>query len=119
MTNLSKKLIISCLSVYFVVGCGQTKPQPDTANSRVDIAIKQALLQKDYRLLVTSSRRVYAPGISTSEQSALLAKCGSKFMAGTGDVIKTEQERNKRKEQIAFMKDYNVEMVSHCIGMSK
>lgn len=119
MTKLDMKTIIGCLTMCFVASCGQTKTQSDIANSRVDIAIKQALIEKDYRLLVTSSRRVYAPGILVAKQSALLDRCGSKFMAGTGDVVKDEEAREKRKEQIAFMTEYNVEMAKYCIDKTK
>lgn len=85
-----------------------------TESSDLREAIALAKQNKDYRLLVTSGRSMSVPGVNSSDYEALLALCGKKYNSATGDVIKSQEQRQERKKLIEFMRQYNEQMVDIC-----
>jgi len=77
-------------------------------------ALAVAEKDQDYRLLVTATRGINVPGLEQSDVKLATALCGKKYMAKTGDVIKTEQDRIERKKTIAYMRQYNEKMWLLC-----
>jgi len=70
---------------------------------------------QDYRLLITTTRGFNAPGILAKDIDTAIVKCGTKYQPGTGDVIRSEQERTARKTLITFMAYYNQQMWASCV----
>ena len=126
------KLIFSavfCITTFSaIVGCSHAqktnetvveKPQEptqvlDKTSSQVMQALALAKQNKDYRLWVTTSRSATVPGIKPSEFNLAIELCGKQYMPKTGDVIRTEQEREERKKAIAYMQQYNEKMWTIC-----
>ena len=69
---------------------------------------------EDYRLLVTTARKIVVPGIKKSIIKRAIALCGKKYMNNTGDVIRTKDDRNKRKKILHYMQQYNEKMWLLC-----
>ncbi len=119
MNSVLFKGVLCSIFFSLIYGCSQTKVQAVLEEDNVTDELRKALFKSDIRLLVTSSRRVYAPGIASSEQSGLLTTCGSKYVPDTGDVVKNKQEHDKRKHKILFMTNYNKKMAIHCKNKTK
>jgi len=81
---------------------------------KVHKAIVLAVQQKDYRLLVTSGRSPNIPGIKGINFQTVTSLCGTKYSAATGDVLTSEQQREKRKKLVNFMRQYNQKMLIIC-----
>jgi len=69
---------------------------------------------QDYRLLITTTRGMNIPGILAKDVDAAIDKCGTKYQPGTGDVIRSEQDRITRKALVTFMAYYNQQMWAQC-----
>ncbi len=82
--------------------------------NKVDQAIELAIANQDFRLYVTSGRRVTFPGINNDELDHVKDRCGVKYLSNTGDVITSEQQRAERKSTIDFMARYNKKMLLLC-----
>lgn len=125
-------ILLSSILILLTVGCtsdivsnktesidekeNQSTRAQTEASDLTDLreAIALAKQNKDYRLLVTSGRSMSIPGVNASDYQTLLALCGKKYNSATGDVIKSQAQRLERKKQIAFMRQYNEQMVAIC-----
>jgi hypothetical protein len=81
---------------------------------KVRQAIMLAKQNKDYRLLVTSGRSPSVPGVDVSNFQILIELCGKKYNPAAGDVITSQEQRVTRKKQVAFMRQYNEQMLVVC-----
>ncbi|MCF2857607.1 hypothetical protein L1286_09005 [Pseudoalteromonas sp. SMS1] len=116
--------ILACL--WGVVGCtGQSLSQGPEQTSTVtksdvlniDVEVEKALENRDYRLFLTQGRRPVSPGLEHIPIEKLKAHCGTKFLAGTGDVLKSAEEKKARVEKYNFAKAYNRKMYALCQKM--
>jgi len=109
------KRLFSMMAMILCAAC-----QPPASNntqvlsSPVDTEVHQARKNNDFRLYGTSGRNITVPGVNSEERSYAIELCGIKFMEGTGDVIKTPEQRQKRKEKVAYMKSYNQRIYVLC-----
>ncbi|TQF67916.1 hypothetical protein [Pseudoalteromonas luteoviolacea] len=112
--------ILACLGL--MIGCAHEQPQgskQSNMNKRsddlnVDVAIEKALENKDYRLLLTQGRRPVSPGLEHIPIEELKDRCGTKFLTGMGDVIKSTAEKKARVAKYNFAKAYNLKMYAIC-----
>jgi hypothetical protein len=96
--------------------------QPDKSEKAMveesDLILKNelanALLNKDFRLYATSGRRVTFPGVLVEDTEFVNRYCGKKFMANTGDVIRSEEQKTLRKQRVKYAKKYNQLMLKYC-----
>lgn len=110
--------------IYLLILCGilqacsnASSPQDEQANSaqtELIAAIEQAKLHKDFRLLATQGRRMAIPGIEPQQAASYIKRCGIKLMKQTGDVLKTQQQKQQRLEQLEFASQYNQQVLSLC-----
>jgi len=84
--------------------------------SAIDEEVEKALSQSDYRLYATSGRRIVYPGIVSEKFNKVMEQCGRKFMADTGDVIRSEQQKMDRKQKLAYMALFNKRMIVNCFN---
>ncbi|WP_299796433.1 hypothetical protein [uncultured Shewanella sp.] len=105
----SYPLILSLLLMATQLsGCNLSEEADDASTeSRVERAVEEARLLGDLRLFATTGRRATLPGIAQEEVEQAKALCGVQYMAGTGDLISTTEQREKRKQLIDFMTAYN------------
>ncbi|WP_448548892.1 hypothetical protein [Thalassotalea fusca] len=109
------KRIAALVSVILITACQPSSPSQTTAVvSPVDTEVFQARKNNDFRVYGTSGRNITIPGISSEDRSFAVEQCGIKFMKGTGDVIKTPEQRQERKEKVAYMKSYNQRIFVLC-----
>lgn len=120
MNRVSDYLLIT-LTILFMStvlsGCNHTDGSDsniDPTESKVTAAVKEAQLLGDLRLYATTGRRATLPGISQEESEQAKTLCGLQYMAGTGDVISTTEQREKRKDLIDFMTAYNRVIFDMC-----
>lgn len=88
-----------------------TKPLVDN----VRVAIEQAKANADYRLLHSKGRRMVLPGLEQHDLSLLKSQCGVKPMLVSGDVLKTAEQRQQRKVQYEFAKQFNQAVYAMCL----
>lgn len=81
---------------------------------RVEQELQQAINNKDYRLYGFQGRRMTLPGIPPEQTNEAAEQCGYKLMSGTGDVVKSEQQRQQRNEKFAYATLYNKKMRLLC-----
>jgi len=108
--------ILSIIGItWLVAACQPHSPNNTQALvSPVDTEVFQARKNNDFRVYGTSGRNITIPGIKSEDRSFAVEHCGIKFMKGTGDVIKTPEQREKRKEKVAYMKSYNQRIFVFC-----
>ena len=82
-------------------------------------ALKEAKENKDYRLYSFAGRRLIIPGFENRQPDIVKSRCGTKILKGTSDVLKTSEDRIKRKAQYQFASNYNLEVYSLCIESPK
>ncbi|MPY26216.1 hypothetical protein FM037_17150 [Shewanella psychropiezotolerans] len=108
-------MVISLMAMIQLCGCeNQSQLEMDPVQIKVAEAVKEAELLGDYRLYATTGRRMTLPGISMNDNQQAKALCGVQYMIETGDVISTEEQRDKRKYLIDFMTSYNQVIFEKC-----
>lgn len=106
------RLCVVAAMLFLVSGCNNTAEVE--MSPKVKVAIEQALKDKDYRLYVTSGRRVTIPGIENPDVDKLKNSCGFRYMDGVSDVLRHPEEMEKRKESLTFMAEYNRLVLKYC-----
>ncbi|NQY35654.1 MAG: hypothetical protein HRT37_11905 [Alteromonadaceae bacterium] len=108
------------VSVLLISGC-TVKDYNDenkldlSGKDRLEIAIKQAKLQYDYRLFALKGRRTTLPGIENSQMENAKLACGIKYLKGTGDVLKNDKDREKRRLNFQFAEVFNQIIYPLCL----
>jgi hypothetical protein len=74
----------------------------------------KAIEQKDFRLLVTSGRGSSAPGIPFDLMTAMMERCGTKFIEGSTDMLRGEEHKDMMLKALEYAKIYNKTIVKHC-----
>ncbi|WP_159821478.1 hypothetical protein [Colwellia sp. 20A7] len=92
----------------------QERTIENTDQGRLNKALALAIENKDYRLLTTSTRSINIPGVPPKDYQAMIALCGKKYNANTGDVITSEEQRLARKKEMIFMRQYNEKIITIC-----
>jgi hypothetical protein len=103
-----------------VAACSSNNPANDpdsnpTLDTRISTEVALAITKHDYRLIAFTGRRITIPGLSPENMKSAQNICGTKFMADTGDVIRSEQERMARKYKYEFAAGYNRQIYRLCI----
>ncbi|AOT11056.1 hypothetical protein [Pseudoalteromonas luteoviolacea] len=106
-------LAVGCVNDYAQRQTDSSDPVRDNT-TKVSQAVASALRDKDYRLFATTGRRPVFPGLEKLAFSMLKAKCGVKYLSGSGDVLKSEQDKQQRLERYEYAKAYNIEMYAKC-----
>jgi hypothetical protein len=83
-------------------------------SSDVTLAINAAKKNKDHRLMYTLGRNPVIPGFETEDFTNLKKLCGVKAQSGTGDVLKSASDKQKRRIKYQFSKQYNIKMYDLC-----
>jgi len=113
----SSAIFLLCSVNFFIVsGCSHSQEHKvnSVSLSNLAIEIESAIANKDFRLYATSGRRVTIPSTSSAEFTEVKSACGLKYLANTGDVIKSEEQRSLRKVNIDYMIAYNKKMLLIC-----
>lgn len=118
LTITQSSLFLICLTALFSCTQGNSsvlkQQEQKVDNAQVSLAIEKSITQGDFRLYNTQGRRIVVPGFETFSLSKLQQMCGIKPLAGTGDVLKSEEERLKRKAKYQFAKSYNQKIYKLC-----
>jgi len=97
-------------------GCYTTETNGSSTNlPEPQNAVEEARSNNDYRLYAFKGRRMTVPGLTPEQQQKAQEMCGTKLMEGTGDVIKTPEDREQRKTKLKFATEYNRLMFTSCI----
>jgi len=112
---LSLFALNACTSPVEVESKEEVISSQKTINDKVNTRISQALAIKDYRLLGLSGRRITAPGIVIQEMSGAIKRCGIQLLPHSGDVLKTEADRARRKSLFQLAEQFNQQMYLHCL----
>lgn len=83
--------------------------------ARLDKAIKQAKKENDTRLFATKGRRVVIVGIDPEKFEYVKKMCGIKFLSGSNDVLKNEQDKAVRRSNYTFAQNYNKAIYKKCL----
>ena len=75
---------------------------------------EEAIRDNDFRLYKLSVRGNVFPGIAVSERATAAALCGSQILKGTGDVIRDNEEKQKRQELTDYASEYNRIVYAAC-----
>ena len=112
------KYVYLTLSFVLFSGCKHSDMSTENENKPLDLQveqdIQQAIGENDYRLYGFKGRRITLPGISPEQTDEVANQCGYKLMDGTGDVIKSERQREQRRNKLAYATMYNQQMVLLC-----
>lgn len=84
----------------------------EKASARDDAAY--ALKHADRRLLGFATRGTSIPGIEPALKQAYRDQCGLRFIAGFGDLVRSEEQLNKMKLAHAYAQRYNEIIISEC-----
>jgi hypothetical protein len=77
-------------------------------------AALKAIEDKDFRLMVTSGRGSSAPGIPADLMSAMMQRCGTKFIEGSTDTLRGEEHKDMMLKALEYAKIYNKTIIKHC-----
>jgi hypothetical protein len=107
------------LNILMLSACGSDISQ-SSQTEQVDLlpnvvqAINEAKANQDHRLMYTLSRNPVIPGFENKSFSALKKQCGIKPTHGTGDVIKSPNDKQERRIKYQFAKEFNTKMYTIC-----
>ncbi len=125
-----KKLFAAFLvlsSLVWVVGCNVTAdekantPKSDyierlswveSADAKQDA--KAAIAKQDYRLYVMSGRGQRTPGLSADQMLDLKQRCGTKYVPGSTDVVKDDEQLRLLEQLDSYAEEYNQIVAKHC-----
>ncbi len=54
------------------------------------------------------------PVVKGSDYQTMIELCGKRYHAETGDVLNSEEQRQKRKKVVTYMRQYNEQMLVIC-----
>ena len=78
--------------------------------------IEQAVERNDYRLLALASRRLVFPGLEQEDTAKLKKMCGVRYVDNSTDIIKSTEDKQKRRDAYALAKSFNQAMLKHCLN---
>jgi len=84
--------------------------------TRLTTALAQAKKNNDSRLYATKGRRVVIVGIDQEHFEQAKKLCGIKFLAESGDVLKSEQDKVARRANFQFAQAYNQIIIRECLN---
>jgi len=92
------------------------KEEPVAKNlNRVEQALEDAIATKDYRLYGLVGRRVVLPGLENKNVKEIKKRCGIRLLSGTGDVLKSSQDRENRRINYQFAEKINAKLYELCL----
>lgn len=115
------KLTSIALLAGCLVGCAYTA-QPTQASAQqtsqreMTKQIEQAVERNDYRLLALASRRLVFPGLEQEDTAKLKKMCGVRYVDNSTDIIKSTEDKQKRRDAYALAKSFNQAMLKHCLN---
>lgn len=89
-------------------------PIPHKLN-RVEQALNDAISANDYRLYGLAGRRVVLPGLENKNVKEIKKRCGIRILSGTGDVLKSSQDRENRRLNYQFAVKINEKLYALCL----
>lgn len=104
------KWLIS-IPLVLLSACSMTNNEHKTEAER---AVQEAITKSDLRFLATQGRRTTFPGLDETADKVLIDHCGYRFLEGTGDVIKSAEDKVLRKEKVVYASEYNQLIKQHC-----
>lgn len=116
---MKKLLSLTLLTVLILTACGSDVSQGSqsvqmVSSAKVTQAVNEAKENKDHRLMYTLGRNPVIPGFESNNFTELKKQCGIKPIHGTGDVIKSESDKQKRRIKYQFAKEYNSNIYKAC-----
>lgn len=117
------KLTSIALLAGCLVGCAYTaQPMESSAHKtsqrEMTKQIELAVEKNDYRLLALASRRLVFPGLEQEDTAKLKKMCGVRYVDKSPDIIKSIEEKQKRRDAYAFAKSFNQAMLKHCLNVA-
>jgi len=73
-----------------------------------------AIEMGDYRLLMLSGRLPLMPGVNTGNIKDWQEECGIRYLGGTGDVVKSDDESKQRRRKVSYATEYNQIILEYC-----
>jgi hypothetical protein len=113
--------LLTCFVVSSVLqGCTKESKTPqdiakDKEFSRIEVVLNEAVSNQDYRLYGIAGRRVVLPGFESANFSEIKQRCGVRLLSGTGDVLKSNKDREERRENYQFASKVNSKLYSLCL----
>ncbi len=86
--------------------------------NRVEQAVSDAKSNKDYRLYGLAGRRIILPGLENKNVKDIKKRCGIRILSGSGDVLKSKQDREKRRLNYQFAVKVNEQIYALCLKNS-
>ena len=115
MRNLVFILMLGC-SACSAPKAVETERYEANLTERVAREVQMADELRDYRLYAFSGRRITLPGLSQDDSEIAKVKCGTKFMPGSGDVLKTAAQRAERRAKFDFAARFNQLVYKLCLN---
>ncbi|MGR5276076.1 hypothetical protein ACPV5J_05275 [Vibrio rotiferianus] len=84
------------------------------AEKQVEADTQKALNAEDYRLFQVPGRGNVLPGIETEERAFAAKLCGVKIIQGISDIVRDDEELEKRKVLTQYAAEYNLKMYPKC-----
>jgi hypothetical protein len=124
MKKLSKKKLVTSvlLMLIAITACdeqiagGDKKVLNSRSEQQLSAALAQAKANNDLRLFATKGRRLVIPGIEVQQYEKIKSRCGVKYIENSGDVLKDQQDKNRRRQNYQFAVDYNQKIITLCLN---
>lgn len=121
---LSPWTLLLLLGAVLAGGCRQQVAQSATAHrddslyqwdgqTTAELDARQAAAQGDYRVLKSTSRSPALPGIDPTQWDSVEQRCGSRFLAGSGDKL-TSASADEHHRLLDYALRYNQVMLKLC-----
>ena len=115
MNRLTISSILMLIVGFTLAGCA-SKARDTSKTMATENAVQQAIVNADFRLYAFKGRRTTIPGLTPEQITQAQKTCGTKFMEGTGDVLKTRADREQRRLKFQFASEYNRLMFQACLS---
>jgi len=118
--------VLVLLSLCFLTACkpmvvakseAEVLQQGDPGNFKLESVeedVQSALAKGDRRLWMMSGRNPTLPGVGLDDFDSAKLECGSRFISGSGDHLDSGDKALMRRQWLAYAKQYNLLMRSHC-----
>jgi hypothetical protein len=83
--------------------------------NRIEVVLNNAVSNQDYRLYGIAGRRIVLPGFESENYSQIKQRCGVRLLSGTGDVLKNNKDREKRRANYQFALKINSKLYALCL----
>jgi hypothetical protein len=83
--------------------------------NRIEVVLNNAVSNQDYRLYGIAGRRIVLPGFESENYSQIKQRCGVRLLSGTGDVLKNNKDRDKRRANYQFALEINSKLYALCL----